>query len=93
MISPSQDIREFIRAIEDKDYLSMIYLADDEATAVERSLYHTDAYPDKKKTESEKYANQLKSFIAFLRYSIKPHTSDPESDYQLFQSVLEPGEA
>ena len=88
MISSSFDIREFINAVEDKEYFDIIYLTDREATEVERRLYHPKTSLKAKKDGSQKYANQLKNFLSFLRYDVRPHTSSVEIDYQLFQSVL-----
>ena len=92
MISPAHDIREFIHAMEDKDYLDMIDLADEETTEVERRLYHPKTSLEAKREGSEEYANQLKSFLSFVRYSVKPRPDSEESDYQLFRSVLTPEE-
>ena len=89
MISPSYDINEFIDAVEDKEYLDIIYLADQEATMVERLLYNPKTSREANREESKRYANQLKSFLYFLRCDVKPHPASMDSDYQLFWSVLE----
>lgn len=89
MISPSYDIHEFIDAVEDKGYLEIIYLADQEATTAERLLYNPKTSQEAKREGSEIYANQLKSFLCFLRCDVKPHPTSMDSDYQLFWSVLE----
>ena len=89
MISPSYDIHEFIYAVEDKGYLDIIYLADQEATSAERLLYNPKTSREAKREGSERYADQLKSFLCFLRCDVKPHPSSVDNDYQFFWSVLE----
>jgi hypothetical protein len=88
MISQSCDVREFIEAIRDRDYLEVIYLADKEATEAERLKYRFKA---KKRAEQEYcpgYADVLKNLIFFLRYGVKNRLIG-KKDFDLFRSLRE----
>ncbi len=68
MISESYDLTEFFEKVSAHDTHDLIYTAEQEATAAERSLYRpvSDlATPDEVCRE---YVAALKSFIGFLRY-------------------------
>jgi hypothetical protein len=88
MISQSCDVKEFIEAIRDRDYLEVIYLAEKEATEAERLKYRFKA---KKRDEEEYclgYADVLKNLIFFLRYGVK-NRRIAKKDLDLFRSLRE----
>ena len=86
MISSSCSIREFADALQGKDYLEIIYIAEQEATEAERSLYRPKTAKSFRQNGGEKYANLLKDFIFYIRYGVKtPAISD--SDFQMFRSL------
>lgn len=99
MISPSCDKREFIKAVQNKDYLEIIRTAEQEANAVDRLPYG--ARPKQKdsplaiqtwknrKWAIQEYRKFLGSFLFFMRYrSIKP-AGISDSHFQLFCPVCE----
>jgi hypothetical protein len=89
MISQSCDIKEFIEAIKDKDYLEAIYLADKEATEAERMKFRPRAEAAVTKTKCcQRYANRLKGFINFVRYGVM-NRSLGHHDLEALQSIRE----
>jgi hypothetical protein len=85
MISTLCDIKEFIEAIRDKDYLEMIHLADREAFQVWRYSNRgdqTEAY----QRELRDYEMRLKEFVSFIRSSVI-RRKDGDPNLQLFNSV------
>jgi hypothetical protein len=86
MISKSCDIKEFIEAIKEKDYLEAIYLADKEATEAERLKFRPKAATPVK--SCPRYAVSLKGFIHFMRYGIRNHSLEG-SDLGTLQSIRE----
>jgi hypothetical protein len=88
MISQSCDIKEFIEAIKDKDYLEAIYLADKEATEAERLNFRSRTATAAKNEDSPCYADKLKGFINFMRYGVKNHLLEGH-DLKALQSIRE----
>lgn len=88
MISKSCDIKEFIEAIKDKDYLEAIYLADKEATEAERMKFRSRAATGAKNKGCPRYADKLKGFINFLRYGVRNHLLEGH-DLKALQSIRE----
>jgi vacuolar-type H+-ATPase subunit C/Vma6 len=88
MISQSCDIKEFIEAIKDKDYLDAIYLADKEATEAERLKFRSHAATAPKNKGCARYADKLKGFINFMRYGVKDHFLEGH-DLKALQSIRE----
>jgi hypothetical protein len=88
MISKSRDIREFIEAVKDKAYLDIISLAEKEATEAERFFYRTRSLQDNASLESKKYADLLKDFISYMRYTNKP-TDIRDENIRLFRILSE----
>jgi hypothetical protein len=88
VISPSYKIEEFLKAVEDRDYLDIIYLADREATETERHLYHPRASARAKAKGGEEYAKAIESLISYLRYGYKPHGIS-EANFELFRSICD----
>jgi hypothetical protein len=86
MISKSRDIREFFEAVKDRVYSDIIYLAEQEATEAERFFYLTRSSQERTSLESKKYADLLKDFISYMRYTIKP-TDIREENIRLFRSL------
>jgi len=86
MISQSCDMKEFIEAIKDKDYLEAIYLADQEATAAERLKYKPRAAGKSKGCPN--YADRLKGFIYFMRHGIRNRLLS-DQEYETLRSIRE----
>ena len=86
MISKSYDIKEFIEAVKDKVYLDIIYMAHQEATEAERFFYRTRSSQNPESLESKKYADLLKDFISYLRYTVKP-ADIADENVRLFRSL------
>ena len=63
---------KFIGKLGDKKYLDMIYLADQEATRAERCVYHPQCGSYDSLPAIQSYAQDLKRFIRFMRYGVKP---------------------
>mgnify|MGYP006288776273 FL=1 len=72
MISDRCDFDDFVSKTTGSDYHEIIYLADREATAAQRRVFHTGVSDDEKARCGYQYAECLKDFIAYLRYGIKP---------------------
>jgi hypothetical protein len=85
MISANLNIVEFIENLKTEDYLSIIYLSNQEATEVERRVLRgKSANPGRNRD----YVRNLKNFIFFMRYGYKPFSIDTEH-YNLFIKVRE----
>ena len=69
MISENCDFSDFVRAAQGKNYEEVIYLADREATDAERQYYR---FKGDREVCGKQYARNLKAFIRFLRYGVKP---------------------
>ena len=72
MISANCDIREFISALENKDFFEMIYLLDKEATEAERQLYNPKSEMSERQISLPEYVSNLKNLILYLRYGARP---------------------
>ena len=92
MISSNCNFSDFVAAIKNEAYHDIIYLADQEATAVERLLYRNGINDDEKKKCGQRYASILKELISYMRYNVKP--KDSENEYvELFALVLDSANA
>ena len=66
----SCNFEEIFEAVKGKDYLDIIFYAEQEATEAERFLYRKRT-PGNEQTEGpRKYAEMLKDLICFLRYEV-----------------------
>jgi hypothetical protein len=72
MISDRCDFDDFVSKTTGRDYHEIIYLADREATAAQRRVFHTGVSEEEKDRCGYQYAECLKGVIAYLRYGIKP---------------------
>ena len=88
MISSAYKIEEFVKAVEGKDYLDIIYLADKEATETERHLRQPQVAARARRNGGEEYATAIIALISFLRYGIKPRGIS-EATIELFRSLGE----
>ena len=71
MLSESFDISEFIGKVKDQSEQDIIYMADQEATAVERHLYR---HKNSENSETARnYATLLKDFVLYIRYGVLTH--------------------
>jgi hypothetical protein len=86
MISPNYDINEFLEEIRDKKFYDIIFMANKEATEVERIALHS-GHVRGKKNNCGDYANNLKELIFFLRYTVKPKKLTDKFGY-LSEKVL-----
>jgi hypothetical protein len=86
MISINCDIREFISALENKDFFEMIYLLDKEATEAERQLYNPRTEMSERQICRPEYVSDLKNLIFYLRYGARPKGLR-EEDICLLDSV------
>jgi hypothetical protein len=86
MISSSYSIPEFIKAVENKGYQDIIYIAEREATEAERMSYRPRVASEAKKMGSEEYAKNLKHFLFYLRYHVKPFGVS-DRFFALFESI------
>jgi hypothetical protein len=88
MVSPSCDIKKFIEAVREKDYLDIIYLADREALDVWRYSKRAKVRTQVHQKEMADYEMRLKEFVTFMRSSLI-RRQDKNPDFQLFNSVRE----
>lgn len=86
MISKALDVEEFVEEIKNKEYMDIIYLTEQEATAAERNYYRSSKEMDKCCESWKQYADSLKSFVSFMRYGVKPANIGIK-ELQLFSSV------
>jgi hypothetical protein len=86
MISTSFDLKQFIEAVQDKDYYDIIYCADKEATEAERISYQKRKLPNLSQKDCREYVNLLKGFILFMRHGIKAIGVSDE-DFKLFSLI------
>jgi hypothetical protein len=92
MISQSCDFEEFFDRVSDRDYLEVIYLANKEATEVERLKYRLRARRLVPPESCLSYADALKGFIRFMRYGVKTPSMEnilPEELQAFRKAVLE----
>jgi hypothetical protein len=71
MISSNCDINEFLEEIGDKELYDIIFMANQEATEVERIALHSGHVTGEKNNCEKDYANNLKELIFFLKYTVK----------------------
>jgi len=86
MISKACDFSEFLDKVTGCDYADLIILANEEATAAERTFYKQKAHQDSSPNEYQEYAIVLKDFIGFLRNGIKS-SSIRDFDFEPFHDI------
>jgi len=86
MISSTYSMPEFIEAVSNKGYQDIIYMAEREATEAERMTYRPRVSSEAKKMGCEAYARNLKHFLFYLRYHVKP-TGVSDGNFQLFELI------
>ena len=72
MIADSRKISDFVQAIKDKRYDEIIMMAEAEATAAERMMYKQRSRNAPQPAPGTRYALDLKRFIDYMRYGVKP---------------------
>ncbi len=91
MIASDCNVETFLKSLDGKDLMDLIYTAEREAVSAERMLYRRKKAPDVQETCGKEYAALLKHFICFMRYGCRPRGIDPEI-FQLFCSVKDHAE-
>ena len=90
MISPSYDIDEFIKAIQNKGYLDVICLANQEAIDAWRLSYRQRRFDNTQNGKDRNYEYLLKEFISLLRAAVTYRKKDIEEDiYKQFLKLRE----
>jgi len=79
-------IYSFVQEAKGKSYFDILDMAIDEATEAERTVYKLRSKTGPKTIPEGRYAADLKGFIAFMRYGVKPRGLD-EDQYNLYHSV------
>jgi hypothetical protein len=87
LISESYNLSEFFRSVKPTNTLELIYTAEQEATAAERALYHSQPNSGAPESGCREYVEALKSFISYLRCHIRPPVN--EKWLPLFQHAEE----
>jgi hypothetical protein len=88
MISESFELKQFIAAVKDMDFLGIIEKANKEATEADRRWYRSRRMKAPNQQRCRQYATTLKEFIAFIRYGLRPNDLS-EADFQLFRSACD----
>jgi len=88
MISPSYNIKEFVEAIKDEDYVEVIRQANLEVGEPERRSFGVKGAIRARQQGSVEYAAVLKGFLFFMQYGVKP-AGVTDSHFQLFHPVCE----
>ncbi|MCD9188288.1 MAG: hypothetical protein LUM44_17865 [Pyrinomonadaceae bacterium] len=88
MISQNYDFDEFLKFIEDKNYIEIIPLADAECGFAERQSFSVKGAVKARAMGSTSYAKSLKGFLFFLRSGIKPMGID-DYEFAKYKSVCE----
>lgn len=78
MIIESRDIGEFVQAAQGKSYEDILAMAETEATSAERLMYRHRHRLSPETPPGARYARNLKRFILFMRYGVKPSGIDTE---------------
>ena len=87
MISESYNIKEFIEEMRGKDYLEIVYLANQEATEAERFSNQCRKKDEAMGKVSMEYATVLKDIIFFLRHGIKTSSISRQLDFDMLHSL------
>ena len=88
MVFPFYDISKFIDRVEDKDRLEIIRLAVQEVNYLEPKLFRVKGAVERRKRGGCEYVAQLKEFIFFMRFEIKP-TGVKDWIFRLYRPVCE----
>lgn len=88
MISPKCDLRQFIEAIQTRDYLEAIGLADQEATEAERLRFRIRGDELENAGNCPRYAELIKGLIQYLRYGVRTSLVRQE-DVEIFRTLRE----
>ncbi len=86
MTASDCNVETFLRSLNGKDLLDLIYAAEQEAVSAERSLYHRAADPERREKCGREYAGLLKHFICFVRYGCRPRGISPDI-FELFREI------
>ena len=86
MISPSYDIHQFNEAVQGKDWLDTVHLAEQEAMKAWQRTYRESIIVDHDMRAGIIYQHKLLRLIDFIRNDI-PHTDLSDDDYKEFHLV------
>ena len=86
MIADSHKISDFVQAVKDKHYEEIVMIAEAEATAAERMMYKHRRHSAPQPAPGTRYALDLKRFIDYMRYGVKPSGIPPE-EFLLFDNL------
>jgi hypothetical protein len=88
MISTSFDLKQFVEAVQDKDYFDIICFADREATEAERVSYQKRKSAGLNQKDCREYVSLLKGLILFMRHGIKAFGVS-DTNLELFSTISE----
>ena len=71
MISPEYNFKHFVEATKEKNVYEVIYIANQEAIDAWRRSYRSPGSTDEDDEKSIDYQNKLKTFIYYLRSSVR----------------------
>lgn len=86
MISPTLNFEEFVDSVMNKELLSVIYLAEQEAVEAWRLTNKKNGSTNKIIEKSYQYQSKLLNLIDYMRYKIKLKDCD-QYDLSLFHKV------
>jgi hypothetical protein len=92
MIAADCNVETFLRSLDGKDVMDLIYTAEKEAVSAERLLYRRKEAPGNREKCGAEYAALLKHFICFIRYGCKPRGIEPTL-FDQFRAIKERAES
>ena len=88
MISPSLNFDEFVNSVMNKELLSVIYLAEQEAVEAWRLTHKKNGSASQFTEKSYQYQSKLLNLIDYMRYKIRLRDCD-KKDLMLFHKIYE----
>lgn len=92
MIASDCNVETFLKSLDGKDLMDLIYTAEREAVTAERLRYRRKKDSETREKCGAEYAALLKHFICFVRYGCRPRGIDPTL-FDQFRAIKERAES
>ena len=88
MISQTYNFKEFLDAVNGKDYYQILVAAEQECASTEGRSYSVRGAPKAREMGSTRYASSLKAFLFFMRSGVKPMGAD-DWEFAMYRPICE----